>query len=133
MWLIFSEVSGKDYTGGEDLVQFKYGETYQLIKIPIVNDMEFDQDKSFEIELFEPEGGAKLGKIHRTTVTITNDTKFTSVLNERLFITDVKVDEKTSCCIVAWWFVLDFLLPKKHAIISSRMPLTSMAKMWKMP
>lgn len=43
------------------------------MRIPIVNDMEFEKDESFEIELFEPQGGAKLGKLNRTAVTITND------------------------------------------------------------
>ena len=41
--------------------------------IPIVNDMEFEKDENFELELFEPSGGAKIGKINRTAVTITND------------------------------------------------------------
>ena len=45
----------------------------QLLRIPIVNDMEFEKDENFEIELFEPQGGAKLGKVARTAVTITND------------------------------------------------------------
>ena len=35
--------------------------------------MEFEKDENFEIELFEPQGGAKLGKVARTAVTITND------------------------------------------------------------
>ena len=35
--------------------------------------MEFEKDENFEIELFDPEGGAKIGKVSRTAVTITND------------------------------------------------------------
>ena len=35
--------------------------------------MEFEKDENFELELFEPEGGAKIGKVNRTAVTITND------------------------------------------------------------
>ena len=66
-------INGKDYQGGEGVVQFKHGETHQLLKIPIVNDMEYEKDENFELELYEPEGGAKLGKINRTAVTITND------------------------------------------------------------
>ena len=66
-------INGKDYHGGEDVVHFKHGETHQLIKITIVDDMEFEKDENFELELFEPEGGANLGKINRTAVTITND------------------------------------------------------------
>jgi len=87
-----SAVSGKDYTGGEDLVQFMHGETRQVIKIPIIDDMEFEKDENFEIELYEPEGGAKLGKINRTAVTITNDDEFNSVLNKMLLMTNANVD-----------------------------------------
>lgn len=35
--------------------------------------MEPEKDEHFEIELFEPSGGAKLGNINRIAVTITND------------------------------------------------------------
>jgi len=87
-----SAVSGKDYTGGEDMVEFKHGETNQVIKIPIIDDMEFEKDENFEIELYEPEGGAKLGKINRTAVTITNDDEFNSVLNKMLLMTNANVD-----------------------------------------
>jgi solute carrier family 8 (sodium/calcium exchanger) len=48
-------------------------QTNQIVRIPIVNDMEFEKDENFEIELFDPEGGAKIGKVSRTAVTITND------------------------------------------------------------
>lgn len=41
--------------------------------IPIVNDMEFEKDENFEIELFDATGGSKVGKVNRTAVTITND------------------------------------------------------------
>ena len=66
-------INGKDYNGGEGEIKFNHGETHQLLRIPIVNDMEFEKDENFEIEIFEPQGGAKLGKISRTAVTITND------------------------------------------------------------
>jgi solute carrier family 8 (sodium/calcium exchanger) len=73
-------------------VQFGHGETNQVIKIPIIDDMEFEKDENFEIELYEPEGGAKLGKINRTAVTITNDDEFNSVLNKMLLMTNANVD-----------------------------------------
>ena len=50
-----------------------FKQTHQTISIPITNDMEFEKDENFEIELFDPEGGAKIGKVNRTAVTITND------------------------------------------------------------
>ena len=68
-----SAVNKKDFEGGEGVVHFKHGETHQYIKVPIIDDYQFERDENFEIELFEPEGGAKLGKINRTAVTITND------------------------------------------------------------
>jgi solute carrier family 8 (sodium/calcium exchanger) len=85
-------INGKDYHGGEGTVMFKHGETRQIIKIPIVNDMEFEKDENFEIELYEPEGGAKLGKINRTSVTITNDDDFNSVLQRMLLMTNANLD-----------------------------------------
>jgi len=45
----------------------------QVIEIPIIDDLEPEKDEHFEIELFEPTGGAKLGNINRLAVTITND------------------------------------------------------------
>ena len=35
--------------------------------------MSAEKDEHFEIELFDAEGGAKVGQINRTAVTITND------------------------------------------------------------
>lgn len=35
--------------------------------------MEPEKDEHFEIELFEPSGGAKIGNINRIAITITND------------------------------------------------------------
>jgi len=35
--------------------------------------MEFEKDENFEVELFDPEFGSKIGKVNRTVVTITND------------------------------------------------------------
>lgn len=66
-------INGKDYHGGEGEIKFRHGETQQMLRIPIVNDMEFEKDENFEVELFEPQGGAKLGKVCRTAITITND------------------------------------------------------------
>ena len=49
--------------------------------------MEFEKDENFEIELFDPEGGAKIGKVNRTAVTITNDDgKHDCYLDENIVI-----------------------------------------------
>lgn len=52
---------------------FSYKQIEQNIEIPIIDDMTPEKDEHFEIELFDPTGGAKLGQINRTAVTITND------------------------------------------------------------
>ena len=48
-------------------------QTHRTLHIPIVNDMEFEKDENFEIELFDATDGAKVGRVNRTAVTITND------------------------------------------------------------
>jgi len=48
-------------------------QTLQSIEIPIVDDFKAEKDECFEIELYDPEGGAKLGRVSRTAVTISND------------------------------------------------------------
>ena len=54
--------------------------------------MEFEKDENFEVELYEPTGGAKLGKVCRTAVTITNDDEFNSIMNRLLVMTNTNVD-----------------------------------------
>jgi solute carrier family 8 (sodium/calcium exchanger) len=38
-----------------------------------MNDLEAEKDESFAVELYEPTGGAQLGKHTKTVVTIIND------------------------------------------------------------
>ena len=45
----------------------------RILEIPIVNDMVPEKDECFEVELFNPTGGARLGPITKMAVTITND------------------------------------------------------------
>lgn len=85
-------VEGKDYTGGEGVLKFTHGETQRDIQIPIVDDMEYEKDENFEIELYEVTNGAQLGKLKRTAVTITNDDEFNSVMNKLLLMTNANVD-----------------------------------------
>uniref|UniRef100_A0A0N7ZBH2 Calx-beta domain-containing protein n=1 Tax=Scylla olivacea TaxID=85551 RepID=A0A0N7ZBH2_SCYOL len=86
-----SAVSGRDFTGGEGLLTFKHTETLQNIEIPIIDDMTPEKDEHFEVELFDPEGGAKLGQINRTAVTITNDDDFNSFLTNMMQMTNANV------------------------------------------
>jgi len=85
-------INGKDYRGGEGTIEFKHGETHRTVCIPIIDDMDFEKDENFEVELFEPTGGAKVGKINRTAVTITNDDEFNSILSRMLVMTNYNVD-----------------------------------------
>ncbi|XP_042238994.1 sodium/calcium exchanger 2-like isoform X3 [Homarus americanus] len=86
-----SALSGRDFEGGEGKVVFKHTETIQNIEIPIMDDMTPEKDEHFEVELFDAEGGAKLGQINRTAVTITNDDDFNNVLSNMMILTNANV------------------------------------------
>jgi solute carrier family 8 (sodium/calcium exchanger) len=85
-------ISGKDYNGGEGCITFKHGETQRDIKIPIIDDMVCEKDENFEVEITEVSNNAKLGKLARIAVTITNDDEFNSVMNRLLLMTNANVD-----------------------------------------
>nr|XP_045601210.1 sodium/calcium exchanger 2-like isoform X3 [Procambarus clarkii] len=86
-----SAISGRDFEGGEGALVFKHTEIVQNIEIPIIDDMTPEKDEHFEIELFDPEGGAKLGQINRTAVTITNDDDFNNVLSNMMMMTNANL------------------------------------------
>ncbi|XP_069953412.1 sodium/calcium exchanger Calx isoform X5 [Cherax quadricarinatus] len=86
-----SAISGHDYQGGEGTLVFKHTEITQNIEIPIIDDMAPEKDEHFEVELFDPEGGAKLGQINRTAVTITNDDDFNNVLSNMMMMTNANL------------------------------------------
>lgn len=52
---------------------FEDGETEKAIEIKIIDDFEAEKDEHFEVELFEPSVGSKLGTHTKCTVTIAND------------------------------------------------------------
>ena len=85
-------VEGKDFEGKEGVLMFKHGETQRDIQIPIVDDMEYEKDENFEVELYEVNNGGVLGKLKRTAVTITNDDEFNNVMNKLLLMTNANVD-----------------------------------------
>lgn len=87
-----SAKSGRDYKGGSGELVFKHYEVQQDIEIPIIDDMEPEKDEHFEIELFEPSGGAKLGNINRIAVTITNDDAFNTVVDHLMVLTKTNID-----------------------------------------
>jgi solute carrier family 8 (sodium/calcium exchanger) len=54
--------------------------------------MVYEKDENFEVELYEVNNNALLGKLTRTAVTITNDDEFNSVMNKLLLMTNANVD-----------------------------------------
>jgi len=87
-------ISGKDYQGGEGVLFFKHGETQRNISIPIIDDMEFEKDENFEVEIYSVSAeGAHIGKIARTAVTITNDDEFNNVMNNMMMMANANVDD----------------------------------------
>lgn len=85
-------VTGKDYIGGEGEITFAHGEVEKNIEIRIVDDFDAEKDEHFEVELFEPSGGVTIGQVNRSTVTITNDDDFNSIVSRVAAMTNVNVD-----------------------------------------
>lgn len=74
-WMTIDEsaISGRDYVGGEGVIVFKDKEVAKLMRIEIINDMCPEKDECFEIKLFDPINGAKIGNVNRIAITISND------------------------------------------------------------
>ncbi|XP_022239527.1 sodium/calcium exchanger 2-like [Limulus polyphemus] len=87
-----SAISGRDYRGGEGELIFDHGEVEKNLEIDIIDDINPEKDEHFEIELFQPSGGALIGQVNRTTVTITNDDNFNSIMDRLVVLTNVNVD-----------------------------------------
>ena len=70
------------FSAVDDELTFDHGEISKVISIPIIDDLESEKDESFAIELYNPTGGAQLGKHNRTVVTIINDDgRFEQLIN----------------------------------------------------
>ncbi|XP_038065066.1 sodium/calcium exchanger 3-like isoform X2 [Patiria miniata] len=85
-------LNGSDYIGGEGTLVFEHNEKEKEIEIPIIDDQEYEKDESFQIELFEPTGGAQLGRLKKTVVTIINDDDYAGILDRVVAITHVNMD-----------------------------------------
>lgn len=85
-------VNKKDFEGGEGLLTFKHTEVELNIEIPIINDMSPEKDEHFEVEIYDPEGGARLGLISRIAVTIANDDDFDTLLSKMMNMTNANMD-----------------------------------------
>ncbi|RYD77137.1 MAG: hypothetical protein EOP84_15935, partial [Verrucomicrobiaceae bacterium] len=67
--------AGVDYTVASGVVTFADGETSKTITIPLTNDLLVENAESFTVTLSSPTGGATLGDVSSTEVTISdNDT-----------------------------------------------------------
>ncbi|CAN8003002.1 unnamed protein product [Ixodes hexagonus] len=84
---------GEDFYGGEGKLVFEHGETVKNIEIPIVDDFENEKDEHFEVELFDPSPGSRLGHLTKTTVTITSDEEFNTIVNRLMLMTNTNVDK----------------------------------------
>ncbi|KAG0431165.1 hypothetical protein HPB47_022051 [Ixodes persulcatus] len=84
---------GEDFHGGEGKLVFEHGETVKNIEIPIVDDFENEKDEHFEVELFDPSPGSSLGHLTKTTVTITSDEEFNTIVNRLMLMTNTNVDK----------------------------------------
>lgn len=65
--------AGSDYSSRSGTVTFAPGETSKVISIPITNDTRVEKNEFFTVELRNPAGGATLGTITKTLVTIVED------------------------------------------------------------
>uniref|UniRef100_A0A1B6E8E5 Calx-beta domain-containing protein n=1 Tax=Clastoptera arizonana TaxID=38151 RepID=A0A1B6E8E5_9HEMI len=87
-----SAISGRDYKGGSGEIKFKHAEVHRILEIPIINDFDPEKDECFEIELFNPTGGARIGNINRVAITIANDDDFNSVMDRLMVLTNANID-----------------------------------------
>lgn len=85
-------VSGKDYEGGEGLLEFDNQETSKTIDIPIKDNEKVEQDDCFSIELGETDGGAQLAKIKKCIVTIVTDDEFNGIVGRLVNLTKANLD-----------------------------------------
>lgn len=84
---------GEDFHGGEGKLVFEHGETLKNIDIPIVDDFEAEKDEHFEVELFDASPGSGLGHLTKTTITITSDEEFNTIVNRLMLMTNTNVDK----------------------------------------
>lgn len=84
--------SGVDYDGGEGELNFDNGETMKNIEIFIHDTKLKERDESFQLELMEAGGGAEIGKIKKTIVTIVNDEEFNGLVDRIVNLTKVNLD-----------------------------------------
>lgn len=85
-------VSGTDYKGDEGELKFEHGETTKTIDIEIYDSKKKERDESFQISLGNCEGGAELGKITKSVVTIVVDEEFNGLVSRIMNLTKASMD-----------------------------------------
>lgn len=65
--------AGADYTATSGVITFADGDSIENITIPIIQDSLTESSETFSLTLSSPTGGASLGSIFSTTITITDD------------------------------------------------------------
>lgn len=78
---------GVDYKGQEGVLTFDNQEISRTIDIPLFESKKKERDECFAIELGECDGGAELGKIKKTIVSIVNDDEFNGIVSRLLNMT----------------------------------------------
>ncbi|MFC0212413.1 Calx-beta domain-containing protein [Paenibacillus chartarius] len=65
-----SAAEGSDFIGAGGELSFAEGETAKIIEVPILDDSEYEGNETFYVSLGTPTGGAELGAITSSEVTI---------------------------------------------------------------
>ncbi len=68
-----SAVSGIDYVGTNGIVAFADGESTKSFLVPVLNDLIMEDDKTLDVILSNPIGGAKLGNLTNSILTVVNN------------------------------------------------------------
>ncbi|UJR09574.1 hypothetical protein I4U23_013809 [Adineta vaga] len=94
-------VGTRDYEPADNELVFEHGEISKIIAIPIMDDLEAEKDESFAVELYDPTGGAQIGKHPKTVVTIINDDDYKTMANKMASLVQVDID-KLSVTKTSW-------------------------------
>ncbi|CAI9720799.1 sodium/calcium exchanger 3 isoform X1 [Octopus vulgaris] len=84
--------AGVDYFGGEGELTFDNGEILKNIEVFIYDTKTAEKDECFQLSLLETGGGASLGKITKTIVTIVKDEEFNSLVSRIVNMTKLNLD-----------------------------------------
>ncbi|XP_036358405.1 sodium/calcium exchanger 3 isoform X3 [Octopus sinensis] len=84
--------AGVDYFGGEGELTFDNGEILKNVEVFIYDTKTAEKDECFQLSLLETGGGASLGKITKTIVTIVKDEEFNSLVSRIVNMTKLNLD-----------------------------------------